>query len=136
MQVLALHRDMRLAGVEPDSATLQTVISACEKVGAWEQADQVCAAFPPLLCCLWPVADIIAHQAARFASAFASGAPGTLDCKWSQQSAGLTRVGHVACGMTYAMHQSMLAQGCRECMPIRRMRVHPWVEPMQGCQEG
>ena len=52
-QVLALHRDMRLAGVEPDSATLQTVISACEKIGAWEQADQVCgvpscALLPPL----------------------------------------------------------------------------------------
>ena len=40
-RVLDLYSDMRAAGLEPDGAVLQTVIFACEKVGAWEEADAV-----------------------------------------------------------------------------------------------
>lgn len=36
-----MHADMLRAGLEPDGHALQTVIGACEKAGAWEEADAV-----------------------------------------------------------------------------------------------
>lgn len=39
---LRLFRDMRECGLKPDGHMLEVVISSCEKVGAWEEADEVC----------------------------------------------------------------------------------------------
>jgi pentatricopeptide repeat protein len=51
-RVLDLYADMRGAGLEPDGNALQTVISACEKLGAWEEAEAVGgAATHCLRCC-------------------------------------------------------------------------------------
>lgn len=48
-EVLELYREMRASGVQPDGYLMQKVISACEKVGAWEQADLVRCRGPFLL---------------------------------------------------------------------------------------
>ena len=40
---LRLYREMRAAGVRPDGPLMEKVISACEKMGAWEHADMVCS---------------------------------------------------------------------------------------------
>ena len=38
---LRLYREMRCAGAAPDGALMHKVVSACEKIGAWEEADLV-----------------------------------------------------------------------------------------------
>lgn len=40
-KALELYSEMRASGVRRDGYLMQKVISACEKVGAWEQADMV-----------------------------------------------------------------------------------------------
>ncbi len=43
--VLRLYQDMCDSGLAPDGHTLQSVISACERAGAWEEADAVRSLF-------------------------------------------------------------------------------------------
>ncbi len=40
-KTLELWSEMRASGSRPDGYLMQKVISACEKVGAWEEADMV-----------------------------------------------------------------------------------------------
>ena len=40
-KTLELWSEMRASGARPDGYLMQKVISACEKVGAWEEADMV-----------------------------------------------------------------------------------------------
>ena len=48
-ETLELWSEMRASGARPDGYLMQKVISACEKVGAWEEADMVRANAKPLL---------------------------------------------------------------------------------------
>ena len=36
-----MYRELRAGGAAPDGALMHKVISACEKIGAWEEADLV-----------------------------------------------------------------------------------------------
>ena len=47
---LRLYREMRAAGAAPVGALMHKVVSACEKMGAWEEADLVrCLRLPAAL---------------------------------------------------------------------------------------
>jgi pentatricopeptide repeat protein len=49
-EVLRLYEDMRASGLEPDGHALDRVISSCERVGAWDEADRVSTRHPCVTC--------------------------------------------------------------------------------------